>query len=44
MGLLAVPILGEGLTPIQIAGGITVLIGIYIVHRSRRRAPVIVEA
>ncbi|MBP6016021.1 MAG: DMT family transporter [Candidatus Promineofilum sp.] len=43
-GLLAVPILGEGLTPIQIAGGITVLIGIYIVHRSRRRAPVIVEA
>lgn len=34
-GLLAVPILGEALTPVQIAGGTAVLIGIYIVHRSR---------
>ncbi|MCA9864865.1 MAG: DMT family transporter [Anaerolineales bacterium] len=42
-GLLAVPILGERLTLIQITGGITVLIGIYIVHRSRRQ-PVVVEA
>lgn len=35
-GLLAVPILGEQLTPVQIFGGATVLIGVYIVHRSRR--------
>ncbi len=42
-GLLAVPILGEELTIIQIVGGITVLIGIYIVHRSRRQEPAVVE-
>ena len=42
-GLLAVPILGERLTLVQIIGGITVLIGIYIVHRSRRQ-PAVVES
>ncbi len=42
-GLLAVPILGQGLTLVQIVGGITVLIGIYIVHRSRRQ-PAVVES
>jgi len=35
-GLLAVPILGQPLTPVQILGGAAVLAGIYIVHRSRR--------
>jgi len=35
-GLLAVPILGENLTPIQIFGGAAVLLGIYIVHRGRQ--------
>ncbi len=35
-GLLAVPILGQALTPVQILGGAAVLAGIYIVHRSRR--------
>jgi len=35
-GLLAVPILGQSLTPVQILGGAAVLAGIYIVHRSRR--------
>lgn len=39
-GLLAVPILGQHLSPVQIIGGITVLIGIYIVHRSRQTAQV----
>ncbi len=34
-GLLAVPILGEALSPVQIIGGAAVLGGIYIVHRSR---------
>ncbi len=37
-GLLAVPILGEKLTPIQILGGVAVLIGVYIVHRGRQVA------
>lgn len=35
-GLLAVPILGEKLTAIQMVGGAAVLAGIYIVHRSRQ--------
>lgn len=35
-GLLAVPILGETITWIQIVGGFAVLVGIYIVHRSRQ--------
>lgn len=35
-GLLAVPILGQTLSAVQIVGGVAVLIGIYIVHRSRQ--------
>lgn len=34
-GILAVPILGEALTLVQILGGAAVLLGVYIVHRSR---------
>ena len=34
-GLLAVPILGEALSLVQILGGAAVLAGIYVVHRSR---------
>ena len=34
-GLLAVPILGEQLSAVQIIGGAAVLAGIYVVHRSR---------
>ncbi|MDR5695487.1 MAG: DMT family transporter [Armatimonadota bacterium] len=34
--LLAVPLLGEALTPGQILGGLAVLIGVSIVHRSRQ--------
>ncbi len=33
--LFAIPLLGETLSLWQIAGGLTVLIGVYIVHRSR---------
>ena len=33
--ILAIPILGEGLSWIQIGGGAVVLLGIYLVHRSR---------
>jgi drug/metabolite transporter (DMT)-like permease len=36
-GLLAGPLLGEVLQPLQIAGGMCVLAGIYLVHRSRVR-------
>lgn len=36
-GLLAVPILGQRLSAVQIIGGIAVLVGIYIVHRSRQQ-------
>lgn len=35
-GLLAIPILGQPLTFVQIVGGAAVLVGIFIVHRSRR--------
>ena len=42
-GLLAVPILGEKLTLIQIAGGAAVLVGIYIVHRSRQDTTIATE-
>lgn len=35
-GLLAIPILGQPLSVVQIVGGAAVLVGIYIVHRSRR--------
>ncbi len=35
-GLLAVPILGEKLTLVQILGGVSVLVGVYIVHRGRQ--------
>jgi len=34
-GLLAIPLLGENLSLAQIAGGATVLAGVYLVHRSR---------
>lgn len=34
--LLAIPLLGEGLRPEQGLGGISVLLGIYLIHRSRR--------
>ena len=36
-GLLAVPILGEELGFWQVVGGLLVLIGVYLVHRSRLR-------
>jgi drug/metabolite transporter (DMT)-like permease len=36
--LLAIPLLGEGLHWSQITGGATVLLGIYLVHRSRQEA------
>jgi drug/metabolite transporter (DMT)-like permease len=34
-GLIAGPVLGEFLEPLQIVGGLAVLVGVYIVHRSR---------
>lgn len=34
-GILAVPLLGETLSLIQVAGGAVVLLGIYLVHHSR---------
>lgn len=36
-GLLAMPLLGEMLSWIQVLGGLAVLGGVYIVHRSRRK-------
>ena len=36
-GLIAGPVLGEFLAPLQIAGGVAVLAGVYIVHRSRSK-------
>jgi drug/metabolite transporter (DMT)-like permease len=36
-GLIAGPILGEFLEPLQILGGVAVLLGVYVVHRSRAR-------
>lgn len=36
-GLLAVPLLGETITLVQVLGGAAVLAGVYIVHRSRQR-------
>jgi drug/metabolite transporter (DMT)-like permease len=35
-GLLAIPILGQALSLAQIVGGAAVLLGVYIVHRSRQ--------
>lgn len=35
--ILAVPLLGEGLRPLQVVGGVAVLAGVYLVHRSRGR-------
>ncbi len=45
-GLLAVPLLHEPLTAVQVIGGVAVLLGIYIVHRSRQviRVPTDVPA
>lgn len=37
--LLAIPLLGEPLQPIQWIGGLVVLAGIYLVHRSREAIP-----
>jgi drug/metabolite transporter (DMT)-like permease len=37
--LLAIPLLGEALQPVQWIGGLVVLAGIYLVHRSREAAP-----
>ncbi len=34
-GLLAIPILGETLTPLQLIGGAAVVAGVIVVHRSR---------
>jgi drug/metabolite transporter (DMT)-like permease len=34
--LLAIPLLGEALNPIQWIGGLSVLLGIYLIHRSRQ--------
>ena len=34
--ILAIPLLGEALFPLQVIGGILVLIGIYIVNRFGR--------
>lgn len=33
--IIAIPLLGETLTPLEILGGIVVLVGVFIVHRSR---------
>jgi len=38
-GLLAVPLLGETIAPLQMLGGVAVLLGIYVVHRSRAALP-----
>ncbi len=37
-GLLAGPLLGELLQPLQLAGGVAVLAGVYLVHRSRAQS------
>jgi drug/metabolite transporter (DMT)-like permease len=37
--LLAIPLLGENLQPVQWIGGLVVIAGIYLVHRSREAAP-----
>jgi drug/metabolite transporter (DMT)-like permease len=37
--LLAIPLLGETLQPVQWIGGLVVITGIYLVHRSREAAP-----
>lgn len=39
-GLIAGPILGEFLAPLQIMGGLAVLAGVYLVHRSRINKPI----
>jgi drug/metabolite transporter (DMT)-like permease len=36
-GILAGPLLAEYLEPLQIVGGVTVLLGVFLVHRSRAR-------
>jgi drug/metabolite transporter (DMT)-like permease len=37
--LLAIPLLGETLQPVQWIGGLVVITGIYLIHRSRAAAP-----
>jgi len=37
--LLAIPLLGETLQPVQWIGGLVVIAGIYLVHRSREAVP-----
>jgi drug/metabolite transporter (DMT)-like permease len=34
-GILAVPLLGETLTPLEIQGGLTVIVGVFLVQRSK---------
>ena len=41
--VLAVPLLGEGLSVLQVFGGLLVLAGIYVVNRPSRSAPIPVE-
>ncbi|MCZ2115801.1 MAG: DMT family transporter [Anaerolineae bacterium] len=38
-GLLAMPLLGEALSWMQVLGGAAVLAGVYVVHRSRQKNP-----
>jgi drug/metabolite transporter (DMT)-like permease len=42
--LLAWPLLGEQITITQALGGLAVLAGVYVVHRSRTRRPVIAQS
>jgi drug/metabolite transporter (DMT)-like permease len=42
--LLAWPLLGEQITMTQALGGLAVLAGVYVVHRSRARHPVIAQS
>jgi drug/metabolite transporter (DMT)-like permease len=37
--IFAIPLLSEGLSYRQIAGGLPVIAGVYIVHRSHLQAP-----
>lgn len=38
--VLAVPLLGENLSALQIMGGLAVIIGVFIIHHSRRQKPI----
>lgn len=43
-GILAVPLLGETLTLVQIIGGAVVLLGVYLVHRGRYSSRAVPDA